>query len=330
MKLLVAGGAGYIGSVVTSMLLDDGHEVLVLDDLSTGHADAVAEGARLTVGSLLSPDTVARALEGIDAVFHFAARSIVPESVSDPALYWRTNVAGTLNLLEGMKAARVSRIVFSSTAAVYGEPDRVPIDEGARTAPTSPYGASKLAVDLMLSGFVAAHQFAATSLRYFNVGGSHGPYGERHPVETHLIPLTLEVAAGRRPAIDIYGTDYSTPDGTAIRDYIHVTDLAEAHLLALARAVHGRHSIYNLGNGQGFSVQQVIDACRTATGRSIAAIERDRRPGDPASLVASSARAARDLGWSPQRDLDGIVGDAWAFAQDRWSKEEAEASSLTR
>jgi UDP-glucose 4-epimerase len=316
-RLLVTGGAGYIGSVVTAQLLDAGHQVTVLDDLSTGHADAVPDGASFVRGSLLDP-TGLRAVvgTGFDGVLHFAAKSLVAESMQHPERYWRNNLGGTLQLLEAMHAAKVERLVFSSTAAVYGEPDQVPIPETAPARPTSAYGASKLAVDLMIGTWARAHRLAATSLCYFNVAGSSGRYGERHTTETHLIPIVLEAALGRREHVKVFGTDYPTPDGTAIRDYIHVDDLARAHLLALDAAQSGRHAIYNLGNGQGYSVHQVIQAARRVTGRPIQAVDAPRRPGDPAVLVASSARIGQELGWAPRKPaLDDMIGDAWAWLQ---------------
>jgi UDP-glucose 4-epimerase len=316
-RLLVTGGAGYIGSVVTAHLLAAGHHVTVLDDLSTGHADAVPDHASLAQGSLLdSARLAAVAAEGFDGVLHFGAKSLVAESMRHPERYWRNNVGGTLELLEAMRAAGIPRLVFSSTAAVYGDPEQVPIPETAPTRPTSAYGASKLAVDLMIGTHARAHGLAATSLRYFNVAGASGRYGERHTTETHLIPIVLEVASGRREQVQVYGTDYPTPDGTAIRDYIHVDDLARAHLLALDAAQPGRHAIYNLGNGQGYSVRQVLEAARRVTGRPIQTVDGPRRPGDPAMLVASGARIAAELGWAPRKPaLEDMVRDAWIWLQ---------------
>jgi UDP-glucose 4-epimerase len=317
MRLLVTGGAGYIGSVVAAQLLAGGHEVVVLDDLSTGHADAVPGGARFVHASLLdAPGLAAVFADGVDGVLHFAAKSLVGESVAHPEHYWRNNVIGTFELLEAMVAASVPRLVFSSTAAVYGEPDQVPILETAPTRPTSAYGASKMAVDAMIGTFALAHGLAATSLRYFNVAAASGHLGERHATETHLIPLVLQVAEGRRAHVEVYGTDYPTPDGTAVRDYIHVEDLARAHLLALDASRPGRHAIYNLGNGLGWSVREVIEAARRVTGRPIATVDAPRRPGDPAVLVASSARIGQELGWTPHKPaLDDMVVDAWACLQ---------------
>src|SRR4051795_2299619 len=315
MRVLVAGGAGYIGSVVTAALLADGHEVTVLDDLSTGHADAVPEGAALARVSLHDSAPVLADVRP-EAVLHFAAKSLVGVSQQRPEEYWDTNVAGTLALLEAMRAQNCRRIVFSSTAATYGEPEQVPIREDAPTRPTNTYGATKLAVDAMLTSYAAAHDFAAVSLRYFNVAGAAFGLGERHTTETHLIPIALQVVAGTREAMTVYGEDYPTPDGTCIRDYIHVADLADAHLLALPAPAAGEHRIYNLGNGTGFSVQEVVDAVRKVTGHPVPVVVGDRRAGDPAQLVAASDRIRADLGWTPRHtDLAGIVRDAWDLAR---------------
>jgi UDP-glucose 4-epimerase len=312
-KYLVTGGAGYVGSVVAAHLLEAGHALTVLDDLSTGFAEGVPVGAEFVRGRVQDAGEV---LDGsYDAVLHFAACSQVGESVVDPEKYWRNNVAGSLELISAMRKAGVRRLVFSSTAATYGEPTEVPIKETAATAPTNTYGATKLAVDHMISSECAAHGLAAVSLRYFNVAGAYGRYGERHDPESHLIPLVIQAALGKRPHISVFGEDYPTPDGTCVRDYIHVADLAEAHLLALDAATPGEHLVCNLGNGSGFSVREVIEAVRRVTGREIVAVAADRRPGDPAALVASADRARTVLGWRPSRaDLDGIVADAWDFA----------------
>jgi UDP-glucose 4-epimerase len=291
--------------------------VTVLDDLSTGHADAVPDGARLVDVPLQASAPVLADVRP-EAVLHFAAKSLVGESQQRPELYWEHNVGGSLALLEAMRAADCRRIVFSSTAATYGEPEQVPIREDAPTRPTNTYGATKLAVDAMLTSYATAYDFAAVSLRYFNVAGAAHGLGERHTTETHLIPIALQVAAGTRESMTIYGEDYPTPDGTCIRDYIHVSDLADAHLLALTAPQPGEHRVYNLGNGTGFSVQQVVDAVREVTGHEVPVEVGPRRAGDPAQLVASSDRIRADLGWSPRHtDLTGIVRDAWEVAQQR-------------
>jgi UDP-glucose 4-epimerase len=303
--------------VCAAHLVEAGHEVVVLDNLSTGHRDAVPDLARFVDADLAeaADDVLA---EGFDGVLHFAAKSLVGESVERPELYWRGNVVTTVELLDAMIRQHTPRLVFSSTAATYGEPTQVPIPEDAPTRPTNPYGASKLAIDHAIGSYARAHGLAATSLRYFNVAGAHGRFGERHAVETHLIPLVLQVASGRRETAQIFGDDWPTPDGTCIRDYIHVDDLAAAHLLALDKGVRGEHAIYNLGSGSGFSVREVVEACRTVTGHHIPATVAPRRAGDPAVLVASSAAAIAALGWRPQKtDLATIIGDAWRFAQER-------------
>ncbi|MET9256674.1 UDP-glucose 4-epimerase GalE [Streptomyces sp. NPDC003717] len=313
-KYLVTGGAGYVGSVVGRHLLEAGHEVVVLDNLSTGFRAGVPEGAAFVEGDIRDADKWLDA--SFDGVLHFAAFSQVGESVVKPEKYWENNVGGTMALLGAMREAGVRRLVFSSTAATYGEPAEVPIPETAPTLPTNPYGASKLAVDHMITGEAAAHGLGAVSLRYFNVAGAYGRHGERHDPESHLIPLVLQVAQGRREAISVYGDDYPTPDGTCVRDYIHVADLAEAHLLALAAATPGEHLICNLGNGNGFSVREVVETVRQVTGHPVPEVTAPRRPGDPAALVASAATARDKLGWNPSRaDLAGIVADAWEFAQ---------------
>ncbi|MGH3312286.1 MAG: UDP-glucose 4-epimerase GalE [Streptomyces sp.] len=318
-KYLVTGGAGYVGSVVAAHPLAAGHAVTVLDDLSTGFRQAVPEGAGFTEGRV---QDAARVLDSsYDGVLHFAAHSQVGESVADPDKYWRNNVGGTIELLAAMRDAGVGKLVFSSTAATYGEPLHTPVHEDAFEAPTNPYGASKLAVDHMISGECRAHGLAAASLRYFNVAGAYGPYGERHDPESHLIPLVLQVAQGRREAVSVFGDDYPTPDGTCVRDYIHVADLAEAHLLAMnamseGEVTAGEHLICNLGNGNGFSVREVIETVRKVTGHPVPEVAAARRDGDPAVLVASADRAGERLGWHPSRaDLAGIVQDAWDFAR---------------
>ena len=313
MKLLVTGGAGYIGSVCAARLVEEGNEVVVLDDLSTGYADNVPDGATFVqarvhdVAGVLDPS--------FDAVLHFAAKSLVSESVARPELYWDNNIVGTLALLGAMRDADVHGLVFSSTAATYGEPDDDPITEDSPTVPVNPYGVSKLTIDRMLDAEASAHGLGAISLRYFNVGGAYGRWGERHVPETHLVPNLLKVAAGDAERASVFGTDYPTRDGTAVRDYLHIVDLAEAHLLALEHLEPGTHGVVNLGSGTGYSVAEVLDAVRRITGREVPADELDRRAGDPPTLVASNARAADLLGWQPERDLDAIVADAWTFAQ---------------
>lgn len=314
MKLVVTGGAGYIGSVVTSQLLDAGHEVTVLDDLSTGHKDAVPDGATLVEGRIHDAGELL-AGGGFDGVLHFAAKSLVGESVEKPELYWENNVVGSYRLFEAVRSAGIPRVVFSSTAAVYGEPEVSPITEDVTPSPINAYGRSKLAIDLLLTDYARAHGLAATSLRYFNVGGARGRFGERHTVETHLIPNVLKVPTGQRDAVSLFGDDYPTPDGTAVRDYLHVVDLGRAHLLALETSKPGLHRVFNLGSGSGFSVQQVLETCREVTGHAIPATVEPRRAGDPATLVASSRKAADDLGWRPELSLREVVADAWAFMQ---------------
>lgn len=314
MKLLVTGGAGYIGSVVTARLIEAGHHVVVLDDLSTGHADHLPpeiEFHKLSihdVGAVLTPDA------GFDGVLHFAAKIAAGESVVRPDLYWDTNVRGSLALLESARTAGIRRLIFSSTGSVYSTTGREPMDEQTPVDPPMPYAASKLMVDQMLAAEARAFGLGAISLRYFNAAGAAGGLGERHVPETHLIPMVLQVAAGQRASIALFGDDYDTPDGTCIRDYIHVADLASAHLLALAAAEPGRHKVYNLGNGSGFSNLQVIEAVRRVTGHPVPVEVHPRRPGDWVMSVASSAKAHRELGWTPRRPgLDDIIGDAWEF-----------------
>jgi len=335
MRVLVTGGAGYIGSVVAAQLVAAGHDVVVLDDLSTGYADAVPPGATFVQGTLR--DCAAEVLiDGVEAVLHFAAKSLVGESVADPAKYWSNNLGGTVALLEAMREIRIRTIVFSSTAAVYGEPEGATVKETDPTRPTSPYGASKLAVDTTLTEFSRLYGFGAISLRYFNVAGAHSVagsagsapgsggsggrwLGERHNPETHLIPNVLTAATEGRP-VRIFGDDYATPDGTCIRDYIHVTDLADAHLRALDACRTGQHQIFNLGNGAGFSVREVIEVCREVTGVDIGVEAGPRRAGDPAVLVASSAKIQSELGWRAERDLRAMAADAWSFTQARTAR----------
>jgi UDP-glucose 4-epimerase len=316
MKALVTGGAGYVGSVVAGQLLDAGHDVVVLDDLSRGHADAIPAGAGHVAVSLNDADALEEPLAaGFDAVLHFAALSLVAESVEHPERYWRNNVGGTRNLLDAMRAHGVQRLVFSSTAATYGEPETIPITEDQPPAPVNAYGASKLAVDLMIRDECRAHGLAAASLRYFNVAGASRDLGEDHDPETHLIPLVLQAASGAREHIAVFGTDYPTRDGTAVRDYIHVEDLGQAHLLALDRLEPGTHHVVNLGTGDGYTVREVIEAARKVTGREIPVRDEGRRPGDPPQLIAANARARALLGWEPRRSLEEMIGDAWAWQQ---------------
>ncbi|WP_431933292.1 UDP-glucose 4-epimerase GalE [Micromonospora sp. RP3T] len=303
------------------MLLDHGHQVTVLDDLRTGHREALAPDATHVdlpvheAARVLTPDA------GFDGVLHFAALIAAGESMIRPELYWDTNTVGSIALIDAVRAARVPRMVFSSTAAVYGNPTELPITETAVKAPTNTYGATKLAVDMVLTSEAVAHELGAVSLRYFNVAGAYlrdgTAIGERHDPETHLIPIALDVAAGRREKLQLFGDDYPTVDGTCVRDYIHVEDLARAHLLALDAATGGRHRIYNLGNGNGFTNRQVVDVVREVTGHPVPVEVAPRREGDPAELVASSALARDELGWVPEKPtLHDMVGDAWAFYRD--------------
>jgi UDP-glucose 4-epimerase len=319
MKLLVVGGAGYVGSTSVERFVEAGHEVVVFDNLSSGHREAVPQGVGLEIGDIEDSRRLTDLLgQGVDAVLHCAARSLVGESMTDPGRYYRTNVAGGVMLLEAMRAAGVTRLVYSSSAAVYGEPRRVPIAEADRTEPINPYGATKLAFEGAMRWFAAAHGFRAISLRYFNVAGATERNGEDHEPETHLMPLVLRVAAGEATHVQIFGQDYSTPDGTCIRDFIHVRDLANGHLLALEATGEGDPSleVYNLGSAAGFSVREVVEAARRVTGRAIPARPIKRRLGDPPVLVASSRRARRELGWQPAHStLEQMLADAWAWRE---------------
>ena len=315
MNVLVTGGAGYIGSHILRALAAAGHRPVAYDNLCSGHRAAVGPVELLT-GDVADADALDQSLRRhrIDAVIHMAAFIEAGESVANPGKYFRNNTAGSLALLEAMTRAGVKRMVFSSTAAVYGNPRRVPIEEDEPTEPINPYGASKLCVEYMLRGFAAAHGLAAAALRYFNVAGAapEGDIGEDHHPETHLVPLVLQVPLGRRESVKVFGDDYDTPDGTCIRDYIHVADLAAAHVLALAALEEGQVKVFNLGNGAGFSVRQIIDTCRQVTGHAIPAQAAPRRPGDPARLVASARRAREQLGWTPRyADIRAIVEHAW-------------------
>ncbi len=323
MKVLVTGGAGYVGGTVARLIMKDGHDVTIVDNLCHSQASALPPQARFIQGDLKDRPL----LEGIlrdgafDGVMHFAALIEAGESMQHPELYFRNNTASTLTLLEAMLAVGPQKLVFSSTAAVYGEPLSTPILEDANLKPTNPYGESKLLVEHMLRWFNQLHGFRYASLRYFNVAGAATGYGESHEPESHLIPLILDVALGRRDKIKIFGTDYPTRDGTCVRDYIHVEDLADAHLLALRALDHTPRMIYNIGNGQGFTVREVIDSVIRVTGRPIPVDEQPRRPGDPAVLVASSDKIKQELGWSPSHDqLDDIVASAWAWHQQRYAQ----------
>jgi UDP-glucose 4-epimerase len=323
MNILVTGGAGYIGGTVATILMQAGHSVTVLDNLCHSKRDELPAGAEFVECDIADRARVEALLRSLkpDGVLHFAALIEAGESMQKPEIYFRNNTASTLSLLEAMHATGINKLVFSSTAAVYGEPESVPIDEGAKLAPTNAYGESKLLVEYMLQWFHRIHGLRYASLRYFNVAGALPHRGEAHEPETHIIPLILDVALGRRDKILIFGDDYDTPDGTCIRDYIHVVDLADAHILALnALGTHDR-LICNLGNGQGFSVKQVIEAARQVTGHPIPVEVRPRRAGDPARLVASSARAQQTLGWRPQTpEIERILASAWAWHQQRYGR----------
>src|SRR5579875_1766737 len=322
MRVLVTGGAGYIGSVVTAQLLSSGHEVVVVDDLSTGHADAVPQGAEFHDLSITSLDPLLGDWK-VDAAIHFAAKSLVGESMAEPALYWRNNVVGTVALLDALRAHAVERIVFSSSAATYGQAEEQPIRETTPARPTSAYGATKLAIDLALADYARSYDMVAVSLRYFNVAGalhtSAGrSFGERHSPETHLIPNALAAVAGRGGPLKLFGTDYPTDDGTCVRDYIHVVDLADAHIRALSVGHPGEHHVVNLGSGTGYSNRQVLDTVHQVTGTAVPLVEEGRRAGDPPVLVASNERAASLLGWTPRLGLDDMIADAYRFATRRF------------
>lgn len=317
MSILVLGGAGYIGSHTVKALCDDGVDTIVADNLSTGHAAAVDTRARFYKGDISDQDFLNALFnkEHIDGVIHFAAYSLVGESVSNPLKYYENNLSGTRVLLEAMVAHKIDKIVFSSTAATYGEPERMPIDERDRTCPTNPYGETKLAMEKMFYWTAKAHGLRYVSLRYFNACGADesGEIGEAHAPESHLIPLILQVPNGQRAHISVFGSDYPTKDGTCVRDYIHVTDLAQAHILAMRYLANGQESnIMNLGNGVGFTVQEVIETARRVTGHAIPAVISPRREGDPAQLIASSEKARQVLGWRPQHaELEEIIASAW-------------------
>jgi len=315
MRILVTGGAGYIGSVVVEELLAQGETAVVYDNLSKGHRESVAAGAEFIQGELLDSERLERVLaeHQVDAVMHMAADSLVGESFQNPAKYYANNLVASLSLLKAMRAARVSRIVFSSTAAVYGEPEKQPISESDATCPTNPYGETKLALERALHWSEKAYGLRYVSLRYFNAAGATARCGELHDPETHLIPIVLQVASGERPYLEIFGNDYPTRDGTCVRDYIHVSDLARAHVLAL-ELLAKRSAIFNLGCGGGYTVLEVVEAARKVTGHAIPVRFGPRRAGDPAVLVASSEKIQKELGWKArQQDLQAIIQSAWAW-----------------
>lgn len=313
MNVFVTGGAGYIGSVCVEQLLEAGHEVTVFDNLSEGHRGALDPRARFVQGELADPAGITSALRasGAEAVLHFAANALVGESMVNPGKYFRNNVASGLNLLDAAAACRVQKFVFSSTCATYGPPDQVPMDETLPQRPINPYGESKLMFEKMLQWYQQIHKLEFVAFRYFNAAGASARYGEHHRTESHLIPNVLKVPLGQSAHCEIYGTDYPTPDGTCIRDYIHIIDLAQAHILALAPGAQG---FFNLGNGDGYSVREVIRACETVAGKAIPTVEKPRRPGDPPRLVASAEKARQQLGWKPKYPkLEDIVASAWEW-----------------
>jgi UDP-glucose 4-epimerase len=321
LRILVTGGAGYVGGTVAELLLQKGHEVAVYDNLCHGHLSMVPAKAEWIEGELADRSKLEQVFSSrtFDGVMHFAALIEAGESMKKPELYFRNNSASTLTLCEAMLAQGVTRLVFSSTAAVYGEPESTPIREDAPLRPTNAYGESKLLVEQMLTWLNRVHGFRYASLRYFNVAGAVEGRGEAHEPESHLIPLILDVALGKRQSIKIFGQDYPTPDGTCIRDYVHVQDLAHAHLLAFEALVNRDRLIYNIGNGQGFSIREVIESARRVTGHPIPVEEAERRPGDPAVLIASSEKIERELGWKREFDkLDEIVASAWKWHQQRY------------
>ena len=320
MRVLVTGGAGFIGSVTVAQLQERGHDVVVLDDLSRGHRDVVPSGVPLIEADVAEPERYRDALDGIDACVHFAASIEAGESMTRPEAFFSNNTAATLRLLEALTAAGIRRFVLSSTAAVYGDPVRIPIAEDDPTVPTNAYGASKLLIEGALQWLAQLRSMSCVALRYFNAAGATPERGEDHDPESHLIPLILQVAAGSRDDIAIYGTDYDTPDGTCVRDYIHVSDLADAHVRAVEQVGEPGLLVCNLGNGDGFSVRDVIEVARQVTGHPIPAREAPRRPGDPAVLVASAERARERLGWKPQHPgLADIVASAWEWHRTRWA-----------
>jgi UDP-glucose 4-epimerase len=314
--ILVTGGAGYVGSVCCRQLLDQGHKPVVVDDLSTGHAAAVPEGADLYQFDYGDRAEVSRLLghTAIDAVFHFAAKALIPESVSDPGRFFDVNVAGAIGFLEMLRLLGVKRFVFSSSAAVYGDPQSVPIEEDQPKSPVNSYGETKLMLERVLDWYAKAYGWNVVAFRYFNASGATEEIGEDHQPETHIIPLLLETALGERPYFEIYGDDYPTRDGTCIRDYVHVADIASAHLLALNRSGEARFSAYNIGTGKGYSVREVVEAVERVTGKSFEVRIRPRRAGDPAVLCASPAKLVRELDWQPRgSELEAIVQSAWQW-----------------
>ncbi len=315
MKILVVGGAGYIGSICSELLLDEGHAVAIFDNLTEGHRRAIDPRAEFVEGDLGDREFTEKTLQRLqpDAVMHFAANALVGESMVNPSKYFRNNVANGVNLLDAMVAAGVKRLVFSSTCATFGPPERVPIDETLPQRPINPYGESKLAFERILRWYDEIHGLRFVALRYFNAAGASAKFGEDHRVETHLIPNILKVALGQRENVEIYGTDYETPDGTCIRDYIHILDLSRAHILALGAE---KSEFYNLGTGGGSSVREVIETCRAITGHGIPVVEKPRRPGDPPRLIAASAKIKSELGWAPQyQELESIIASAWKWHQ---------------
>ncbi len=312
-KIFVTGGAGYIGSICVEELLNAGHKVIVFDNLTEGHRDAVDERAIFIEGDLANPYTIQAALEKHrpDAVMHFAASALVAESMQNPSKYFRNNVANGINLLDGMVQAGVKKIIFSSTCATYGIPEKIPMDERTPQKPINPYGHSKLMFEQILKWYEQIHQITYVCLRYFNAAGASEKFGEHHRIETHLIPNVLKVALEQKEAVEIYGDNYATPDGTCIRDFIHIIDLAQAHILALSRT---QSACYNLGTGEGYSVRQVIDVARKITGHPIPTQIKPPRPGDPARLVASAHKIAAELGWKPRfTRLQPIIESAWLW-----------------
>ena len=313
MKILVVGGAGYIGSICAELLLDEGHEVVIFDNLTEGHRRAVDARAAFIEGDLANRQKIEAAFSKTrpDAVMHFAASALVGESMRDPSKYFRNNIANGLNLLDALVATGVPRIIFSSTCAIFGPPERLPIDETLPPSPINPYGESKLAFEKILRWYDQIHGLKVVSLRYFTAAGASAKFGEDHRPETHLIPNVLKVALGQKRHVELFGTDYETPDGTCIRDYIHIVDLARAHILALKST---KSEFYNLGTGGGSSVREVIAACREITGRKIDIVEKPRRPGDPPRLIASSEKIKRELGWrSKFQSLGAIIESAWKW-----------------